>query len=96
MLKKRNAQGLSITTIIVAVIGLIILIVLIAIFTGRIGSFSKGLDTAETDVKTCNTLCVVQGLSKSTASTIDTCRSANGRVLSGSTDVTSPAVCCCV
>jgi len=44
MLKKRDAQGLSITTIIVAVIGLIVVVVLIAIFTGRIGSFGKGLD----------------------------------------------------
>lgn len=93
MLKKRNAQGLSITTIIIAVIGLLIVIVLIAIFTGRIGGFSKGLDTAETDVKRCDVLCEVQGLSKSTTATTST--ECSGRVLRGS-DVIPPAICCCV
>ena len=92
MIKKRNAQGLSISTIIIAVIGLIVVIVLIAIFTGRIGGFSKGLDTAETDVKRCDTLCEVQGLAKSAAADNAAC---SGRVIRGSfTDVTS-GVCCC-
>ena len=65
MLKKRNAQGLSITTIIVAVIGLIVVVVLIAIFTGRIGSFGKGLDAAEKNIiQSCSSLCGVQGFIK--------------------------------
>lgn len=44
MLKNRKAQGLSVTTIIVAVIGLIVLVVLVALFTSKLGSFSRGLD----------------------------------------------------
>ena len=43
---RRKAQGLSINVIIIAAIALIILVVLIAIFTGRIGGFSKGIDDA--------------------------------------------------
>jgi len=46
MLKKRNAQGISIRVIIIAVIALIVLVVLIAVFTGRFGSFGEGLDVA--------------------------------------------------
>lgn len=56
MFKKRNAQGLSITTIIIAVIGLIILVVMVAVFTGRIGTFGKGLDATNS----CSAVC--QGL----------------------------------
>lgn len=57
MLKKRKAQGLSITTIIVAVIGLIILVVIIAILTGRMGIFSEGLEeTSGSFTKTCGEL----------------------------------------
>jgi len=43
MLKKRNAQGISIRVLIIAAIALIVLIVLIAIFTGKLGIFSSGL-----------------------------------------------------
>ena len=35
----KKAQGLSITTIIVAVIALVVLVVLVAIFTGRLAIF---------------------------------------------------------
>lgn len=48
MIKK--GQGLSINVIIVAALALIVLIVLWAIFTGRMGIFVKGIK--ETD-KTC-------------------------------------------
>ena len=41
MLKKRNAQGISIRVIIIAVIALIVLVVLIAMFTGKFGIFSS-------------------------------------------------------
>ncbi len=40
---KRRGQGLSITTIIVAAIALIVLVILIAIFTGRIAIFNRGI-----------------------------------------------------
>lgn len=41
-------QGLSITTIIVAAIGLIVLVVLVAIFTGQIGKFNIGVEREKT------------------------------------------------
>ena len=41
MLKKRNAQGISIRVIIIAVIALIVLVVLIAMFTEKFGIFSS-------------------------------------------------------
>ena len=44
MLKKRDAQGLSITMIIVAVLGLIVLVVMIVIFTKESG---KNIDILE-------------------------------------------------
>jgi len=77
MFKKRNAQGLSITTIIIAVIGLVIVIVLIAIFSGRLGKFGQGLDEA----KTCDSLCTSQNLDPETKKPRDEC---TGRVMAGS------------
>ena len=44
MLEKRDAQGLSITMIIVAVLGLIVLVVMIVIFTKESG---KNVDILE-------------------------------------------------
>lgn len=42
--RTESGQGLSITTIIVAAIGLIVLVVLVAIFTGQIGKFNIGVE----------------------------------------------------
>ena len=39
-----KAQGMPINVIIVAAISLIVLVVLVAIFTGRIGGLNKGID----------------------------------------------------
>lgn len=39
----KKGQGLSITTVIVAVIAIVVLVVLIAVFTGRIAIFQTGL-----------------------------------------------------
>jgi hypothetical protein len=41
---KKKAQGISINTIIIAAIALIVLVVLIAVFTGRIGIWGQNLD----------------------------------------------------
>ena len=40
----KKGQGLSLNVIIVAALALIVLVVLIAIFTGRAGVFKKGVD----------------------------------------------------
>ena len=52
MLKKK-AQGLSITTMIVAVIGLIILVVIVAMLSGKLGAFGKGSEKIGNIAKTC-------------------------------------------
>ena len=39
----RKGQGLSLNVIIIAALALIVLVVLVMVFTGRIGSFEKGL-----------------------------------------------------
>ena len=46
MVKKR-AQGLSISMIVAAVIGLAVLIIIIAIFAGRVGIFGKSMASCE-------------------------------------------------
>ena len=50
---RKKGQGLSLNTIIVAAIVLIVLVVLWAIFTGRMGDFTKNLQKqeAKTDAK---------------------------------------------
>ena len=57
MLKKRNAQGLTISVIIMAVVGLIIVVVLVAMLTGNLGGFSKGAR----DSGTCTAVCKAAG-----------------------------------
>ena len=40
---KKKGQGLSMNVIIIAAIGLVVMVVLIAIFTGRLGGFGQKL-----------------------------------------------------
>ena len=47
----KKAQGISINTIIIAAIALIVLIILIAVFTGRMGWWGKDMDTAQKGLK---------------------------------------------
>lgn len=42
--KNKKSQGMSINVVIIAVLGLVVLVVLAAIFTGRVKLFSSGLD----------------------------------------------------
>tara|TARA_Y100000034_G_scaffold14075_1_gene14694 strand:- start:2648 stop:2932 length:285 start_codon:yes stop_codon:yes gene_type:complete len=44
MFKKNKAQGISITTIIIAAIALVVLVVLISIFVGKMGGFATKLE----------------------------------------------------
>ncbi len=43
----KKAQGISLNVIIIAAIGLVVLVLLVAIFTGRINIFGKGVGEAE-------------------------------------------------
>lgn len=40
----KKADGLSLTTVVIAALALLVLVVLILIFTGRIGIFRSGMD----------------------------------------------------
>lgn len=51
-----KGQSISINTIIIAAIALAVLVVLFAIFTGRIGGFTKGLQETDTCAQKCASL----------------------------------------
>ena len=54
---KKNAQGLSMTTIVVAALALLVLVVLALVFTGRMGGFTTGVK----EVGTCDQACKASG-----------------------------------
>ena len=49
----KKAQGMSMRTIVIAAIALLVLVVLIMIFTGRIGGFTKDLDSCAAQAGFC-------------------------------------------
>lgn len=91
MIKKRKAQGLSITMIIVAVLGLLILVVLVALLSGRLGGFSKGVGEAAS----CGKLCEVIGKTKIALTDKDACEDAGWEYRAGNFDDVTSGVCCC-
>ena len=52
----KKAQGISINTIIIAAIALAVLVVLFAIFTGRLSVFSGGIKDTDTCRQKCDSL----------------------------------------
>jgi hypothetical protein len=52
-----KAQGLSVKTVIIAALALIVLIVIVAIFTGRIRFFGSGTRNCETQGGDCRGSC---------------------------------------
>ena len=94
MFKKRG-QGLSITVIVAAVIALIILVVLIGIFTGRLNIYSSGVN----ELTTCKNTCMNIGYDDSGALPKGDCKKFikdKGRVIPGTFgDVEEGKECCC-
>lgn len=92
MILKKKSQGISINTIIIAAIALAVLVVLFAIFTGRLGSFSKGIG----ETASCANSCKALGKSYYTL-TEDSCKTfEEGTYIPGKyDDVPSAHVCCC-
>ena len=96
---KKRAQGLSITVIIAAVIGLIVLVVVIMMLTGKLGAFGKGVESASSCENTCKAIGRDEIYTRITESG---CKSTNGATympgiysdIKGGT-ATSPYVCCC-
>ena len=103
MLKKR-AQGLSITTIIVAVIGLIILVVVILMITGKLGAFSSGVESSSS----CENICKAIGKVGYLQFTSDSCKGNDDyTIMPGKfsdidprsdpeTEKSFPYICCCL
>lgn len=83
----KKGQGLPLNTIIIAAIVLIVLVVLWAIFTGRMGVFSKGVS----DVTKGGTCAEAGGKVKTE---IEGCTAACTRVYGQFSDVTAGEICC--
>ncbi|MAG91436.1 hypothetical protein CMO83_02070 [Candidatus Woesearchaeota archaeon] len=87
----KKSQGISINTIIIAAIGLAVLVVLFAIFTGRLGGFTKGVQ--ETD--TCAQKCASLNMESGNHPTSDTKSCIIGQYIGGSYS-DGQFGCCCV
>ena len=86
----KKAQSISINTIIIAALGLAVLVVLFAIFTGRLGIFSKGVQETDTCAQKCNSLNMNPGSHPTTD--IKSCL--EGQFIAGSYK-DGPYGCCC-
>jgi len=91
----KKGQGISINTIIIAAIALAVLVVLFAIFTGRLGMFSRGVSETTSCQRACETLNMKIGTMSKTE--ITTCKNTEGRTYLAGTygDITSDSICCC-
>jgi hypothetical protein len=97
----KKAQGLSMTTIVIAALALLVLVVLVLIFTGRLNLWGQGVDQAQGCVNFCN------GLNQEARTDLmnddsgkATCRDAKptglgGSVIPGTTGDTKDHICCC-
>ncbi len=87
MLREKSAQGMSITVIIAAVIGLIVLVVVVAVLTGKLGGFSKGVDAVGGDItKKCAEI-------GGTLSTTDSCSGTTSAIVSKDSIATGKPCC---
>ncbi len=57
----KKGQSISINTIIIAAIALAVLVVMFAIFTGRLGGFTKGVQDTDTCLQKCTSLNMASG-----------------------------------
>ena len=86
----KKGQSISINTIIIAAIGLAVLVVLFAIFTGRLGGFTKGVQETDTCAQKCSSLNLQKTIDVSFAS------DCKGQTIAGKySDVASDKICCC-
>ena len=90
---RKKAQGISINVIIIAAIGLAVLVVLFAIFTGRLNIFSFGISKTAS----CENACKSLGSTRSVQSE-QSCKADNTGTLTympGKYDDAPDASCCC-
>lgn len=99
MIKKRKAQGMSVRVIIITIIGLIVLVTVIMVFSGKFSDFRSGIGKAGT----CEDACKVLGYDLSfvgiIALTEEGCKSLiHGRIIPGAySDIPKEnnRLCCC-
>jgi len=93
---RKKAQGMSINVIIIAAIGLAVLVVLFAIFTGRLNIFSLGISKTAS----CENACKAQAKGFGTESNDAACRAdstgTRTYVPGKYDDVPAGGACCCV
>ncbi|MBI3027313.1 hypothetical protein HYY70_04305 [Candidatus Woesearchaeota archaeon] len=85
-----KGQSISINTIIIAAIALAVLVVLFAIFTGRLGSFTKGVQETDTCAQKCSSLNSNPG----SHPTSDTKSCAEGQYIAGAYKDGQYGCCC--
>ena len=88
----KKAQSISINTIIIAAIALAVLVVLFAIFTGRLGGFTQGVRDTDTCAQKCSSLSMDVGINPSDANS-KTC--STGQYIAG-VYKDGQFGCCCV
>ena len=87
----KKSQSISINTIIIAALGLAVLIVIFAIFTGRLGIFSRGVQDTDNCVQKCSSLNKIPGNNPAS----DTKSCIDGEYIAGSYS-DGKYGCCCV
>ena len=88
----KKAQSISINTIIVAAIALAVLVVLFAIFTGRLGGFTKGVQETDTCAQKCASLNLQNWAD---ATQFDCTQKPSGTFIAGRYSDTPTSGCCC-
>ena len=88
----KKGQSISINTIIIAAIALAVLVVLFAIFTGRLGGFTKGVQETDTCAQKCASLNLP---SSSDLSQFECQQKSLGTFIAGRFSDTPNSGCCC-
>lgn len=88
----KKSQSISINTIIVAAIALAVLVVLFAIFTGRLGGFTKGVQETDTCAQKCASLNLPQAQDLSQG---ECQQRTSGTFIAGRFSDTPNTGCCC-
>ena len=88
----KKGQSISINTIIIAAIALAVLVVLFAIFTGRIGKFSIGVQQTDTCAQKCSSLNLQ---ATSDLNQFDCSSKPSGQFIAGKYSDTPNNGCCC-
>ena len=91
-MRPRKAQGISMTTIVIAALALLVLVVLVLIFTGRMGLFSSGVEESSN----CDKFCKSLGYPNTNILDNEQCTQSNQRYVPGipGPDGTEGTCCC--